>query len=130
MLQWEHSTILSTFIKLSFVIKTFVLSILSGLFYTGFTYLLHPATMTLAILLIQKGSFPPLSTGRIHFKFKGCEEVIYNLIQFSKICYVSKQCRTDQTLRSVASVLVLHCLLLLYNTNARPQLVLGLETSM
>ena len=32
MLQREHSAILSTFIKLPFVIKIFVLSILSGLF--------------------------------------------------------------------------------------------------
>ena len=30
MLQWEHSAILSTFIKLPFVIKIFVLSITSG----------------------------------------------------------------------------------------------------
>ena len=33
----EHSAILSTFIKLPFVIKIFVLSILEWLFYTGFT---------------------------------------------------------------------------------------------
>ena len=33
----EHSAILLTFIKLSFVIKIFVLSIFEGLFYTGFT---------------------------------------------------------------------------------------------
>ena len=41
MLQGEHSAILSTFIKLPFVIKIFVLSIFEcpfeGLFYTGFT---------------------------------------------------------------------------------------------
>ena len=33
----EHSAILSTFIKLKFVIKIFVLSIFYMLFYTGFT---------------------------------------------------------------------------------------------
>ena len=33
----EHSAILLTFIKLPFVIKTFVLSIVEWLFYTGFT---------------------------------------------------------------------------------------------
>ena len=33
----EHSAILSTFIKLPFVIKTFVLSIFQCPFYTGFT---------------------------------------------------------------------------------------------
>ena len=37
MLQGEHSGILSTFIKLPFVIKTFVLSIFGWPFYTDFT---------------------------------------------------------------------------------------------
>ena len=37
MLQGEHSAILSTFIKLPFVIKIFVLSILEWRFYTGVT---------------------------------------------------------------------------------------------
>ena len=37
MLQVEHSAIFSTFIKLIFVIKIFVLSIFEWLFYTGFT---------------------------------------------------------------------------------------------
>ena len=39
MLQGEHSAILSTFIKLPFVIKVFVLSIFEWPFYTGFTVL-------------------------------------------------------------------------------------------
>ena len=39
MLQGEHSTILSTFIKLLFVLKTFVLSIFVWLFKTGLTVL-------------------------------------------------------------------------------------------
>ena len=37
MLQWEHSAILLTCIKLPFVIKIIVLSILEWPFYTGFT---------------------------------------------------------------------------------------------
>ena len=37
MFQEEHSAILSTFIKLPFVFKTFVLSIFEWPFYTGFT---------------------------------------------------------------------------------------------
>ena len=37
MLKWEHSAILSTFIKLPFVVKIFVLSIIKWPFYTGFT---------------------------------------------------------------------------------------------
>ena len=39
MLQGEHSAILSTFIKLPFVFKTFVLSIFEWLLRTGFTLL-------------------------------------------------------------------------------------------
>ena len=37
--EWEHSSILLTFIKLPFVIKTFVLSIFEWPFYTDFTVL-------------------------------------------------------------------------------------------
>ena len=37
--QGEHSAILSTFIKLPFVVKIFVLSIFEWQFYTGFTVL-------------------------------------------------------------------------------------------
>ena len=37
MLRSEHSAILSTFIKLPFVLKIFVLSIFEWPFYTGFT---------------------------------------------------------------------------------------------
>ena len=37
MLQWEHSAILTTFIKLPFAIKVFVLSIFEWPFYTDFT---------------------------------------------------------------------------------------------
>ena len=47
-LQEEHSSILLTFIKLSFVIKIFVLSIFEWLFYTGFT--------SLALCLLQKNA--------------------------------------------------------------------------
>ena len=37
MLKWDHSVILSTFIKLPFIINIFVLSIFEWPFYTGFT---------------------------------------------------------------------------------------------
>ena len=37
MLQGEHSAILSTFIKVPFVIKIFILSTFEWPFYTGFT---------------------------------------------------------------------------------------------
>ena len=40
MLQGEHSAILSTFIKLPFAIKIFILSIFQWPFYTGFTVIM------------------------------------------------------------------------------------------
>ena len=49
MLQGEHSAILSTFIKLPFVIKTFVLSIFEWPFYTGFTVSLASGDFCLLI---------------------------------------------------------------------------------
>ena len=49
MLQGEHSEILSTFIKLPFVIKIFILSIFEWPFYTGFTV---PNTCELAYIII------------------------------------------------------------------------------
>ena len=42
MLQGEHSAILSTFIKLLVVIKTFALSIFEWLFYTGIIVKVEP----------------------------------------------------------------------------------------
>ena len=41
MIQLEHSAILSTFIKLTFAIKIFVLSIFKWPFYTGFIVALN-----------------------------------------------------------------------------------------
>ena len=64
MLQGEHSAILSTFIKLPFVIKIFVLSIFEWPFYTGFTVFLsqniccgysneHPQLMNKKLITIS-----------------------------------------------------------------------------
>ena len=53
----EHSAILSTFIKLPFAIKIFVLSIFEWPFYTGFTvkeFLSHTYLPFLLTLCIQK----------------------------------------------------------------------------
>ena len=49
MLHWEHSAILSTFIKLSFVNKFFVLSIFEWPLKTGFT--------VIAVFPYHKGLF-------------------------------------------------------------------------
>ena len=60
MLQREHSAILSTLIKLLFVIKTFVLSIFEWPFYTG---------LTLVLLVAAAEAYQPvqvLSLGLIH----------------------------------------------------------------
>ena len=51
MLQGEHSAILSTFIKLPFVIKIFVLSIFEWSFYTGFTVYEPFTSIALAFLM-------------------------------------------------------------------------------
>ena len=55
MLQGEHSAILSTFIKLLFVIKIFVLSIFEWPFKSGFTVLLSHDEL---VHMIIKGSEP------------------------------------------------------------------------
>ena len=56
MLQGEHSAIRMTFIKLPFVIKSFVLSFFEWLFHTGFTVLYrwpaHSATRTGEMLIL------------------------------------------------------------------------------
>ena len=50
----EHSAILSTFIKLPFVIKIFVLSIFEGPFYTGLTVPIY----TFLVLLRKLANIP------------------------------------------------------------------------
>ena len=59
MLQGVHSVIISTFIKLPFVIKIFVLSIFERPFYTGFT--LYKSNNTI------KTQHPALSLSRRDF---------------------------------------------------------------
>ena len=52
MLQWEHSAIPGTFIKLPFVIKIFVLSMFEWQLKTGFTvYYTLFSTLTLCLLV-------------------------------------------------------------------------------
>ena len=58
----EHSAILSTFIKLPFVIKIFVLSILDWPFYTGFTvqkvcelvHIIFPLTVFIKMVIVKR----------------------------------------------------------------------------
>ena len=64
MLQGEHSVILSTFIKLPFVIKIFVLSIFEWLFYTGFTVYAE----TSLHLFIHKHQFGKLSNDMVQIR--------------------------------------------------------------
>ena len=51
MLQWEHSAILLTFIKLPFVIKIFALSIFECPFYTG--YAAHSQVLKLMTVVLN-----------------------------------------------------------------------------
>ena len=53
MLPLEHSAILSTFIKLLVVIKTFVLSIFEWPFYTGFTVIVKCINSVLTLILLN-----------------------------------------------------------------------------
>ena len=64
MLQREHSAILSTFIKLSFVIKIFVLSIFEWLLKTGFT-------LCLEFLSVSEDTCMKVN--------KGCKQTIVNM---------------------------------------------------
>ena len=54
MLQWEHSAILLTFTKLTFVIKIFVLFIFEWPFYTCFTVLPISHLTSSAIILLRE----------------------------------------------------------------------------
>ena len=68
--QGEHSAILSTFIKLPFVIKIFVLSIIEWPFYTDFTVLLISfgpvhKTSILITSVSSKGSGESAHMGRL-----------------------------------------------------------------
>ena len=58
MLQVEHSAILSTFIKLPFVIKIFILSIFEWPFYTGFTVLIR--LLKVIIKTLNNLAMPPI----------------------------------------------------------------------
>ena len=54
--------------------------------------------------------------GQTHIEYKGCCVVFCNLIQISSLHSVSKRCRINQTLHSVASGLILDCLpIYIYN---------------
>ena len=57
MLQGEHSAILSTFIKLMFVIKIFVLSIFEWPFYTNFTVPIRLVFLILCYHIPSQASF-------------------------------------------------------------------------
>ena len=72
MLQWEHSAILLTFIKLPFVIKIIVLSIFEWPFYTGFTVNCSKiVTLTFITLkLLSHADFDHFSHSSLNYKSK------------------------------------------------------------
>ena len=71
MLQGEHSAILSTFIKLPFVIKIFVLSIFEWAFYTGFT--VYPYSVYSG----RGGSGETANMCRLTLTFAACQCIKY-----------------------------------------------------
>ena len=96
MLQREHSAILSTFVKLPFVVKTFVLSFFEWPFYTGFTvtlkslvYVHHyksiikqikAKSVTYELSLLFKGTCH-ISTQLRHYDRQACISFCYICIQ-------------------------------------------------
>ena len=69
MLQGEHSAILSTFIKLPFVIKIFVLSIFEWPFYTGFTVVPKYVRIKYIARLLSNGHMIFQTSIVINFKY-------------------------------------------------------------
>ena len=82
MLQGEHSAILSTFIKLPFVMKIFVLSIFEWPFYTGFTVYLNWSSWWIRIIVTLLSS---------KCLFIG---TYYYLLQMEDDSYIMKWCYT------------------------------------
>ena len=76
--QGEHSAILSTYIKLQFVIKIFVLSIFERPFYTGFTV---PAMLQhdSAVSRIQ------MQTDFVLFNPGICSRILFNLMKTNNL---------------------------------------------
>ena len=76
--QGELSAILSTFIKLPFVIKIFVLSIFEWPFYTGFAVLMIIPPQKRRYVPPQKGSMLPHQRGVGHIAF-GVDPMVVTL---------------------------------------------------
>ena len=74
--EWEHSVILSTFIKLPFVINIFVLSILEWMYETGFTGVEH-----------RKNALQVTRHSRINFN----RPFVSNVISCSSSLYVDRR---------------------------------------
>ena len=68
MLQVEHSAILSTFIKLPFVIKIFILSIIEWPFYSGLTVFifLYEQNFTTCVSSLSENTFKLLSQDQVN----------------------------------------------------------------
>ena len=92
MRQREHSAILSTFIKLPVVIKTFVLSIFQWMFYTGFTVLTEVVgEVNIFFLPVHKNRLSVMTfSANVHdVEYALAEKNIdlgYRLSQYSKTC--------------------------------------------
>ena len=65
----EHSAILSTFIKLPFIIKIFVLSIFEWPFYTGFTVQRHQYKLSSQLLAVNSSFWRHFKNGQLILKF-------------------------------------------------------------
>ena len=85
-MQWDHSAILLTFIKLPFVVKTFVLSIFKWPFYTGFTVHEKYSTSKKAIKCYWTNYKGTRIYDMVHRKSEG-----YKVLLAAKVLHISKQ---------------------------------------
>ena len=87
MLQGDHSAILSTFIKLPFAIKTFVLSIFEWPLYTGLLCVRSSIAIILMgkrepVALLNLSSWCPVMVERLYLAVpRGCLSLYYFLFE-------------------------------------------------
>ena len=81
MLQGEHSAILSTFIKLPFVIKIFVLSIFEWPFYTGLLFIVVLLTQTSDTCKVKEKTL-------VNFKYRSYPLSCHYFVCPKSICFL------------------------------------------
>ena len=116
MLQGEHSAILLTFIKLSFVIKIFVLSIIEWQFYTGFTvYYNYLISGFFWVSRVLTSAIPRKGLRRFH------QTTVNTVIAFQKVTFYTLTLNAPITTKVVCFSRLLKCLRSLYGKQCGPR---------